>query len=1165
MNKSELLQKYAADERLTSIAEKLNPSVAGFQNSSFDNPIPGEGKGKPLYIHFRGLIGSSSSIVAAALYTLTNRPFIVVMNDKEEAAYWQNDLQQFLEKKEVLFLIDSFKKPGYFDELHNSNVQLRTEVVNRIANSVVKNEVVVTYPEALMEKVVNTQALKKSTILIKINEKLDEDFMIEMLVSYGFERVDFVYEPGQFAIRGGIIDIFSFGNDLPYRVELFGNEVESIRVFDPLSQLSQKKISQVTIVPNIQTQFSSEEKVSLLDVIPENAVLWFNDYNYTIQRISSLYEKAVAGFEIATSNMESDVAFELKPEEFFMHPSTIHGKENPASEKSDEEDDYQENGTTLHPSTFKFSTIEFGKRFFFQPDEWLHFQMDPQPSINKNFNLLIDYFRRYRDNHFAILLFSDNVNQFKRLDGIFEDLKADVIYQPVTFAIKDGFIDTERKIACYTDHQVFDRYHRYHLKEGYSKSKSLTLKMLRELRPGDFVTHIDHGVGTFSGLEKIDVNGQQQEAVRLVYRDNDLLYVNIQSLHKISKYVGKDGTPPRINKLGTDAWEALKRKTKSKVKDIARDLIQLYAKRKATKGFPFSPDSYMQAELEASFIYEDTPDQIKSTGDVKRDMEKQFPMDRLICGDVGFGKTEVAIRAAFKAVADSKQVAVLVPTTILAIQHYNTFTDRLKDFPCTIDYLNRFKSTKQQKETLARLEEGKIDILIGTSSILGQKVKFKNLGLLIIDEEQKFGVSAKEKLRQLKANVDTLTLTATPIPRTLQFSLMGARDLSIINTPPPNRQPIETEIMVFDPDKIKESIEYEVGRGGQVFFIHNRVKDIGEVAAMLRKIAPGADITVAHGQLEGHILEEKMIDFIERRYDVLVCTNIVESGLDIPNANTILVNDAQNFGLSDLHQLRGRVGRSNKKAFCYLVTPPLSTLTNDAKKRLKTIEEFADLGSGFQISMRDMDIRGAGNLLGAEQSGFIADIGYDMYHKILDEAIRELKQTDFKAIFADDAKQEKKFVNECTIDSDAEMLIPDEYVSNINERLSLYTELDNIENDEGLKAFEQKLRDRFGPLPPAVKELFDGVRLRRIARQLGFEKLQHRRGVLKCYTVEDPESSYYDSLTFSQIMGYILRHPNRCSMRQMEKNILLTIQSVGTIHKAMEVLQEMNRQEVLAQ
>lgn len=1131
MNKLELLQRYVADERLSGIASKLHPGESG--------------SGNPLRIHLKGLVGSASSIVAAAFHQTANRPFVFILNDKEEAAYFQNDLQQFLEKKEVFFLTDSFKKPGHFDELNNSNIQLRTEALNRLVNSPLKNELLVTYPEALMELVVSTQALKKSTILIRMNEKLDEDFVVEVLVSYGFNRVDFVYEPGQFAIRGGIIDIFSFGNELPYRIELFIDEVESIRVFDPLTQLSQKRIAQVTIVPNVQKQFSGSDKISFFDFIPEASVIWLQDVTYTRERISACFEKALA----LTANSNE------KP-----------GDENEESLVPDSApDELFCSAETMMQALNKFPVIEFGRRYFFKEEEWILFDMEPQPSINKNFSLLIDHWRKYSTGHFAILLFSDNVNQFRRLDSILEDLKANITYQPVNFAIKEGFVDTERKIACFTDHQLFERYHRYHLKQGFSKSKSLSVKLLRELRPGDYVTHIDHGVGVFSGLEKIEVNGQLQEAVRMVYRDNDLLYVNIQSLHKISKYVGKDGTPPRINKLGTDAWEALKRKTKSKVKDIAKDLIELYAKRKATKGFAFSQDSYLQTELESSFIYEDTPDQLKSITDIKRDMEKDFPMDRLVCGDVGFGKTEVAVRAAFKAVADGKQVAVLVPTTILAIQHYKTFGERLAEFPCTVDYLNRFKSAKQQKETLEQLAAGKIDIIIGTSAIIGKKVKFKNLGLLIIDEEQKFGVAAKEKLRQLKANVDTLTLTATPIPRTLQFSLLGARDLSIINTPPPNRQPIETELIVFDPDKIKEAVDYEISRGGQVFFIHNRVKDIGEVAAMLKNICPETDITVAHGQLEGHVLEEKMIGFIERRYDVLVCTNIVESGLDIPNANTIIINDAQNFGLSDLHQLRGRVGRSNKKAFCYLVTPPVSTLTTDARKRLKTIEEFADLGSGFQISMRDMDIRGAGNLLGGEQSGFIADIGYDTYHKILDEAIRELKQTDFKELFADEVKEEEKFVHDCTIDSDAEMLLPDNYVSNINERLALYTELDNIEGEEGLKAFDQKLRDRFGPIPKEVKELFDGVRLRKLAKQLGFERLQQRRGILKCYTVENPESSYYDSDIFARVMGFVLRHPQRCSIRQMEKNMLLTIQSVNTMHQAMEVMKLMLEEPNLTQ
>ena len=1126
----ELLQPYVADDRLSSIIPKF-----------LSVPLQQEGSVTPLRIHFDGLIGSSRAVVSAAFFQKVNennshRSIVFILNDKDEAAYFQNDLQHFIEKKEVLFLGDSFRKPGHYEELQNSRIQLRTEVINRIANSVTKNEIVVTYPEALMEKVVNAKSLQKATLFIKLNQELDEDKALEMLINYGFERVDFVYEPGQFAIRGGIIDIFSFGNDLPYRVELSGNEVESIRMFDPLSQLSQKKISQVTIVPNIQTQFKSGEKTSFLEIIPGNSILFFQDIFYAEEKIKSDFEKAAQQFQKA-----SELKIESTPEsaeEFFI------------------------DSTIFQNQIEKFSVIEFGRKFYFHDADHLSFNIQPQPSLNKNFGLLISYLKKFQHDHFSTYIFSDNVQQLKRLDVIFEDLKADVVYQPLPFAIEEGFIDHDKKIVCFTDHQIFDRYHHYHLKQGYSKSNALNLKLLRELKPGDYVTHIDHGVGVFSGLEKIDVNGQQQEAVRLVYRDHDLLYVSIQSLHKISKYVGKDGTPPRINKLGTEAWEQLKRKVKSKVKDISKELIALYAKRKATKGFAFSPDSYLQTELEASFIYEDTPDQLKATNDVKRDMEKDYPMDRLICGDVGFGKTEVAIRAAFKAVSDSKQVAVLVPTTILALQHYKTFSERLEDFPCTVDFLNRFKSSAQQKETLQKLEEGKIDIIIGTTSIIGSKVKFKDLGLLIIDEEQKFGVSAKEKLRQLRAHVDTLTLTATPIPRTLQFSLMGARDLSIINTAPPNRQPIDTELMVFNPEQIKEEVNFEIGRGGQVFFIHNRVRDIQEVASMLHNIAPEVDITVAHGQLESKQLEEKMIDFIERRHDVLVCTNIVESGLDIPNANTIIINDAQMFGLSDLHQLRGRVGRSNKKAFCYLVTPPLSVLTPEAKKRLKTIEEFAELGGGFQIAMRDMDIRGAGNLLGGEQSGFIADIGYDTYQKILDEAVRELKQTEFKEVFQEELKEEKTFAKECTIDSDVEMLIPDEYVSNINERLVLYTELDNISDDEDIKKFESKLQDRFGPVPKEVYELFDGIRLRNIARQLGFEKLVQRNGILKCYTVENPESAYYDSEIFAKVLGYAAQHPQRCSMRQLEKSMVIQIKGVKTMHEATGILRAMNEEKI---
>jgi len=1116
MNLQAVQDAYNLHPKVQHIAEKLKPQTQ-------------------TTLHLQGLVGSSHAFIAAGVFKQLNKPAIFIFNDKEEAAYFQNDLQNLIEKKEILFFPDSFKKPARLQELNSHNIQLRTEVLNRVVNSPTKNEIIVTYPEALFEKVVNTSALKKSTLLIRINEKLDIDFVTDVLVNYGFDRVDFVYEPGQFSIRGGIVDVFSFGNDLPYRFELFGSDVESIRLFDPVTQLSQRKISQVTIVPNIQTQFGLEEKTSLFDFISADTIVWAKDVRFISDKLKECWEFATDLLEqlqkLGLNKDEENTYLKNPPEQNF------------------------ENSEAFLSDLKKFSIIEFGKQFYFRTEDEIKFDFAPQPSFNKNFNLLISTWKKEHEEKYQLLLFSDNQKQVERFEHIFHDLKADVPFVPIYISIHEGFIDRELKLACYTDHQVFERYHRYQLKQGFSSSKAISLKLLRELKPGDFVTHIDHGVGTYSGLEKIDVNGQVQEAVRIIYRDNDLLYVSINSLHKISKFVGKEGTPPRINKLGSDAWEALKRKTKTKVKDIAKDLIQLYAKRKASKGFAYSADNYMQNELEASFIYEDTPDQLKAINDVKRDMQNQTPMDRLVCGDVGFGKTEVAIRAAFKAVIDGKQVGVLVPTTILALQHYKTFSERLKEFPVTVDYINRFKSAKEQKETLQKLAEGKIDILIGTHAITSSKVKFKDLGLLIVDEEQKFGVTTKEKLRQFRANVDTLTLTATPIPRTMQFSLMGARDLSIINTPPPNRQPIETELMPFDPEQLKEIIDYEVYRGGQVFFVHNRVKDIAELTLKIKEICPDVDVGMAHGQMEGHQLEEVMLGFIERRYDVLMSTNIVESGLDIPNANTIIIHDAQNFGLSDLHQLRGRVGRSNRKAFCYLITPPLSTLTQEARKRLTTIEEFSELGGGFQVAMRDMDIRGAGDILGGEQSGFISEIGYDTYHKILDEAIRELKETDFKDLFKDEITREENFVRDCTIDTDVEMHIPDEYVSSVAERLILYRELDELGDEAAIEKYRQRLTDRFGPVPVQVEELFDGIRLRKLAKQLGFEKIVQRRGIVKCFFLENQDSAFYQTETFTRIIGYIQHHPNKCALKQTEKNLILTLQSVRSLSEAIQLLE----------
>jgi transcription-repair coupling factor (superfamily II helicase) len=806
--------------------------------------------------------------------------------------------------------------------------------------------------------------------------------------------------------------------------------------------------------------------------------------------------------------------------------------------------------------------VEFGfKNSFAIHDSpfTIHFATKEQPAFNRQFDLLIRDLKSWENKKFQLYLFAENPKQLERLRTIFEDLKAEIIFNPVSTSIHEGFIDEDLKIVCYTDHQVFQRYHKYKVKQAYNKNKALTLRTLRELQPGDYVTHIDHGVGTFSGLQKMEVNGRLQEAVRIIYKDGDILYVNINSLHKVAKYTGKEGSVPKINKLGSDVWNKLKEKTKTKVKEIAFDLIKLYAKRKAQQGFAHSPDNYMQTELEASFIYEDTPDQSKASADVKKDMESSSPMDRLVCGDVGFGKTEVAIRAAFKTNIDGKQAAILVPTTILAFQHYKTFSERLKDFPVTVDYVNRFKSAKEKKETLKRLEEGKIDIIIGTHAVLGKDVKFKDLGLLVIDEEQKFGVGHKEKIKTLRTTVDCLTLTATPIPRTLQFSLMGARDLSIINTPPPNRQPIQTEIQVYNEDTIREVIYFEAERGGQVFFIYNRVAGLAEMAAIIQSLCPDLSIGYAHGQMEGHELEERILDFIDKKYDVLVCTNIVESGVDIPNVNTIIINNAHHFGLSDLHQLRGRVGRSNRKAFCYLLAPPMSSLPSDSRKRLQTLEQHSDLGSGFQIAMRDLDIRGAGNLLGGEQSGFMAEIGFEMYQKILDESIRELKRTDFKELFKEEISKQDDFVQDCTIDTDLEILIPDEYVESIAERLSLYQRLDNSETDEELAELKLEMADRFGSVPPPVEDLFVTVKCRKLAVDLGFEKMSLKNNVLRCHFINRPDSPYFESDLFNRLIQYLQTGTNKGRLKQTGKLFLLIADPVNSMEELYRFLSGLHK------
>lgn len=1087
----------------------------------------------------KGTIGSSVNFITASVFLLSEYTQVIIANDAEDAQYIQNDLQSLLDKKEILYLPSSYKKTGSFSEYNNHHILLRAQTLNALLNAKKGGEIIVTFPEALQELLVRKEKLIENTIFLKSGEKIDVDFMLDVLLEYGFNRTDFVYEPGEFSIRGGIIDVFSFGNEYPYRIELFDKEVESLRTFDPETQLSQRKISELTIIPNINNHFIKETTSSLFEFLPENTVLWFKDYSFFKELIEKQYDNAILEFEKINvpqkNSKETEHPFHNKTlNQLFISPDNLIGEiEN-------------------------YRIVELGNKSSFSNEKEIEYHQQPQPSFNRNFDLLIQDLKQLQNAEFRSFLFSENTRQIERFQHIFEDKKAEVNFNPCYIDLASGFIEKDLQIACYTDHQIFDRYHKYKTKVGFNRTKAISIRQLKDLNPGDYVTHIDHGVGTFSGLEKITVNGQTQEMVRLIYKDQDLLYININSLHKISKFSGKEGHVPKINKLGSDAWTNLKNKTKKKVKDIAAELIKLYAQRKLAPGFAFNKDTYLQDELEASFIYEDTPDQIKATADVKADMEKPHPMDRLICGDVGFGKTEIAIRAAYKAVTDRKQVAILVPTTILAWQHFKTFSARLQGQGVVVDFLNRFKSAKEKKETLEKTTDGKVDILIGTHALLNKDLKFKDLGLLVIDEEQKFGVSAKEKLRHISMNVDTLTLTATPIPRTLKFSLMGARDLSNIMTPPTNRIPITTEVQVFDVKNLKEIIEFEVYRGGQVYFVHNRVKDLPEMETVLRKLLPDVLIKTAHGQLEGDQLEEIMLQFINGEFDVLLSTNIVESGLDIPNANTIIINNAHHFGLSDLHQLRGRVGRSNKKAFCYLLSPPKSLLTDEARKRLQTLEEFSDLGSGFQISLRDMDIRGAGNLLGGEQSGFISDIGFEMYHKILDEAIQELKYTDFKDVFKEQIEEQKQFVYECTIDADVEMLIPLEYVQNTEERLRLYTELDTIENEQALQKFAVKVEDRFGKIPKQINELFDGLRIRWIAKKIGFERIILKNGKLRCYFLDNPKSPYYESAYFPKVMEHIQNSKKKCNLKQSGNSLILVYDNIKTMHQTEVIFKEID-------
>lgn len=1122
-NLEALLSKIKEDDRTKSLVDSIQKEVA-------------------VRLKVSGSVGAFNSFLLAAIDDEIGHSQLYIADDKEEAAYFQNTLQNLV-KKTVHFFPDSFKMPMRFEELNRTNILQRTEVVNKLHSKEGKRQILITYPEALFEKVVDPRVLEANQILIKKGEDLDVDTVIEVLVEYGFERVEYVYEPGQFSIRGGIVDIFSYGNEWPYRVELFDEEIESIRTFNPADQLSIKNIERISIIPNINNSFKQEEKVPLYSILDEDTVVWIKDLNVLIDKINQCFEKA----EEFSGKIKLDDEEQLKKifdERAFVYPNEV-----------------VEGLDRFDIIIQKSSDIKL------KIDQEIHYDVKPQPSFNKHFTLLIEDLRRNEEKGFQNFIFTDSSKQIERFYNIFEDLEANVQFTPIKQSIHAGFIVDDMKIACYTDHQIFERFHRYQLRKGFTKEQALSLQMLRELKPGDFVTHIDHGVGKYSGLEKIDINGHSQESVRLIYANNDILYVSINSLHKISKYVGKDGNQPKLNKIGGDAWKTLKRKTKKKIKDIAKELIKLYAKRKAAKGHAFPVDGYLQNELEASFIYEDTPDQLQATIDMKEDMMKEHPMDRLICGDVGFGKTEVAIRGAFKAVVGGKQVAVLVPTTILALQHAHTFQERLKEFGVEVDYINRFRTAKEKREIGERLKDGSLDIVIGTHAILNKAIGFKDLGLLIIDEEQKFGVAAKEKLRKFKVNVDTLTLTATPIPRTLQFSLMAARDLSIIRTPPPNRQPIHTERRVLSDEVIREAIYYEVNRGGQVFFVHNRVKNLADIAAMVQRICPDVKIKTAHGQMVSKDLEQRLIEFIDGKYDVLVSTNIIETGLDIPNANTIIINNAHHFGMSDLHQLRGRVGRSNRKAFCYLFAPPLSVITPDAKKRLNTLEEFSDLGSGFHIAMRDLDIRGAGNLLGGEQSGFISDIGYDTYQKILEEAVLELKETEFKDVFKDQEKVDRDYVRDVEVDTDIELLIPDHYVSNIQERLNLYTELDAINDEESLAVFKEKIRDRFGPVPRETERLFDDLRMRWIGKKLGFEKISLKGRKLRCYFIRNAQSSYFDSELFKNIMSYVGAEGRieGFSLKQSRNFLILIKDQVKSINDATDLLEKLKKETVVSE
>lgn len=1122
MDISELQRIYAGHPNVKALATQL-------ENSSLRT------------IFLGGLHASASSLFFSSVITDTSRTWLFVLGDVEEAGYFYHDLTQIVGEEKVLFFPSSYRRAIRYGQKDAANEILRTEVLNRLQRQ--EAICVVTYPDALAEKVVSKKDLAGKTLMLEVGQRIETDVLMETLWKAGFEQVDYVYEPGQYSLRGSIVDVYSYASEYPFRIDFFGDEIDSIRTFEVETQLSREKKESVSIVPEMLAMEGSEY-VPLFHFLNGDAIVAMKDFLWIRERMDAVHEETVSPQAIMADDVSKD-------------DSEDKGLANIGKLLMD--------GATFTAEALEFRRVEFGNKPTGIPQATLTFDVVAQPIFHKNFDLvsttLVDYLKK----GYELYICTDSEKQARRLKDIFEERGDAITFTYVNKTLHEGFTDHLLKKCFFTDHQIFDRFHKYNLRSDKARSGkvALTLKELSQFEPGDYVVHIDHGIGKFAGLVRLPNGNTTQEVIKLVYQNDDVVFVSIHSLHKISKYKGKEGEAPRINKLGTGAWEKMKERTKTKIKDIARDLIKLYSQRKQEKGFAYSPDSFLQHELEASFLYEDTPDQSKATADVKADMESQRPMDRLVCGDVGFGKTEVAMRAAFKAVTDNKQVAVLVPTTVLAYQHFQTFSERLKDFPCKVEYLSRARTAKDTTRIIKELAEGNINVIIGTHKLIGKSVKFKDLGLLIIDEEQKFGVSVKEKLRQLKVNVDTLTLTATPIPRTLQFSLMGARDLSVIQTPPPNRYPIQTEVHTFNEAIITEAINFEMSRNGQVFFVNNRIQNLAELKALILRNIPDCRVCIGHGQMQPEELEKIIMDFVNYDYDVLLATTIIESGIDIPNANTILINQAQNFGLSDLHQMRGRVGRSNRKAFCYLMAPPLHVLTPEAKRRLQAIENFSDLGSGIHIAMQDLDIRGAGNMLGAEQSGFIADLGYETYQKILAEAVKELKEDEFTELYTEElqsAGEEKisgeDFVTECMVESDLELLFPNEYIPSSSERMLLYRELDGLELDKDVLDFKARLEDRFGKVPLEGQELLRIVPLRRLAKRLGAERVVLKAGRMVLYFVSNPDSPFYQSMAFGKVIGYMGAHPRYCNLREQNGKRSMVVKNVDNVETAVTILQE---------